>query len=434
MTGKKWPKSTAIAWIRPLAIAAIAAWSSGSAGAAGFTAPDPGIKAMGMAGAFAAQADDPTACFYNPGGLALFKKGKLTVGVAADYLNEAQFQGLAPGIGQGNAGQQKKGFTVPPHVYVVQPLGEKFKLGIAVYTPFSFKTAWDAPDTFAGRFLATRGQIQTYDLNPNISWKIAPSLGLGAGVIYRSAKLSMGRRLSGFNSNAGEFQDVGSFAIDTDWDTGIGWDAGFLNKIGERFSWGVTYRSPISIDFAGAGRLTQISTGDAQVDALNRASLPYDTNLPVGTSVGFPDTATLAVGFAPSPKLWVETDVTQTGWKHFKGLAVIFPSNPSFSRTVQGAWDDALSYRLGVQLKMSKGMVLRLGYAYEESPQPDASVSPFLADAKRSIVSAGFGRDWLDIGFQFIAPESRTTLANADSLNGIYKGNTYVLGISVTKK
>jgi len=431
MIGKKWPKSTALAWICGLAAAAAA---TGPAGGAGFTAPDPGIKAMGMAGAFAAQADDPTAAFYNPGGLALFKKGKLTAGAAGEYLNEAQFQGTAPGIGQGNAGQQEAGLTFHPHVFAVKPLGEKLKLSLAAYTPFSFKNEWDAPDTFAGRFLATSSQLQTYDLNANVSWKIAPGLGFGAGAIYRSAKLSMGRRLSGFNPNAGEFQDVGSFAIDTDWDTGIGWDAGFLNKIGERFAWGVTYRSPIDVDFAGAGRLTQISTGDAQIDALNRASLPYDTNLPVGASISFPDTATLGVGFAPSPKLWVETDVTRTGWSRFEGLAVIFPFNPSFSRTVQGAWDDTLSYRLGARLKMGKGMVLRFGYAYEDSPQPDASVGPFLADAKRSIVSAGFGRDWLDIGFQFIAPESRTTLTNADSLNGTYKGNTYLLGISVTKK
>jgi long-chain fatty acid transport protein len=431
MIGKKWPKSTPLVWVCGIAAAAAVV---GPAGGAGFTAPDPGIKAMGMAGAFAAQASDPTASYYNPGGLALFKKGKLTAGFAADYRNESQFQGLAPGIGQGNGGQQKKGFTLPPHVYAAQPLGDKFKLGIAVYTPFSFKTDWDAPETFAGRFLATSGEIQTYDFNTNLAWKVTPSLGFGAGVVYRSARFSMGRRLSGFNPNAGEFQDVGSFAIETDWDSGIGWDAGFLNKIGERFAWGVTYRSPIDVDFAGAGRLTQISTGDAQIDTLNRASLPYGSNLPVGTSIGFPETATLAVGFAPSPKLWVETDVTQTGWSRFTGLAVIFPSNPSFSRTVQGAWDDALTYRLGVQLKMGKGMVLRFGYAFEESPQPDASVAPIFPDAARSIVSAGFGRDWLDIGFQFIAPESRTTLTNADSLNGTYKGNTYLLGISVTKK
>jgi len=431
MSGEGRLKSLALAWTCGLALAG---GLSRPAGAAGFTAPDPGIKAMGMAGAFAAQANDPTACFYNPGGLALFKKGKLTAGVAADYLNESQFQGNAAGIGQGNAAQQEKTWTLPPHLYAVKPLGETLKLGVGVYTPFSFRTQWADPGAFAGRYLATRGQLQTYDVNANLSWKAAPGLGFGGGVIYRSAKFSMGRRLAGLNPTTGETQDVGSFAIDTDWDHGIGWDAGFLNKIGERFAWGVTYRSPITIDFAGAGRLTQISTGNAQIDALNRASLPYDANLPVGTSIGFPGTATLGVGFAPSPKLWIETDVTQTGWKRFQGLSVFFPSNPGFNQTLQGTWDDTLSYRLGAQLNLGKGMMLRLGYAFEDSPQPDASLGPLFPDAKRSVFSAGFGRDWLDIGFQFIAPVIRTTRTNAGALNGTYKGNTYLLGVSITKK
>jgi long-chain fatty acid transport protein len=427
MTGKGWIKPTALACSCGFALA------GGPLGAAGFTAPDPGIKAMGLAGAFTAQASDPTASFYNPGGLALLKKGKLTAGLAADYLNESQYQGAAPGIGVGTAGQQKKTFTILPHLYAVLPLGDKLKLGVAVYTPYAFKTEWEDPGAFAGRYLTTRGQFQSYDVNTNLSWKVTPSLGFGAGVIYRSAKFSQGRRLPRANPNTGEIQDVGSFAIDTDWDYGLGWDAGFLHKIGQGFAWGVSYRSPIKIDFAGAGRLTQVSTGDAQIDALNRAALPYDTNLRIGTSIDFPQTATLGVGFALGPKLWVETDVTQTGWSRFQGLSVFFPNNPDFNQTLQGAWDDTLSYRLGLQLKMGKGMVLRLGYAFEDTPQPDASLAPLLPDAKTSIFSAGFGRDWLDIGFQFIAPAIRKTTTNADGLNGTYKGNTYLLGISVTK-
>ena len=38
--------------------------------AGGFAIPEQGAKAMALGGAFAAQADDPTALFYNVGGLA----------------------------------------------------------------------------------------------------------------------------------------------------------------------------------------------------------------------------------------------------------------------------------------------------------------------------------------------------------------------------
>ncbi|HKI00447.1 MAG TPA: outer membrane protein transport protein [Thermoanaerobaculia bacterium] len=402
-------------------------------GAAGFSAADPGIKAMGLGGAFTARANDPSAGFFNPGGLALLKKGKLTVGLAGLSLNESQYQGQAPGIGQGTTGAQEKGWTLPAHAFTAIPLGEKMKLGVGIYTPFAFKTEWADPGSFAGRFLTTSGALETYDVNANLGLKITPNFGFGAGVIYRSSRFAMGRRVSGVNPANGQTVDVGSLDLETDYDTGIGWDAGFLHKIGERFAWGVSYRSPIDVDYAGAGRLTQISTGNAQLDQLNRATLPYDLDLPLFTSISFPETATLGIGFAPTEKTWIEADVTQTGWSRFEGLNVSFPFNSTFSRTVQGPWEDALSYRVGAQIEVGGGIQFRVGYGFEESPQPDASLAPLLPDAERNILSAGFGRDWLDIAFQLIAPQTRATATNGDGLNGSYKGNSYQVGISITK-
>ncbi|HEY8019482.1 MAG TPA: outer membrane protein transport protein [Thermoanaerobaculia bacterium] len=409
--------------------------AAAGAGASGFSAPEPGVKAMGMAGAVTARADDPTAGFFNPGALVLVKKGKLTAGGAGEYLNQSAYQGLPPGIGAGTAGQQARRLSPFPHVFALKALGPKLKVGAGAYTPFAFQTEWSDPDTFAGRELTTRSQLQTYDVDANFSYLVTPSFGIGAGVIYRSSKLSMGRRTSAFEPDVGPV-DVGSLAIDTDWDNGTGWDAGFLLKPSSgRFSLGASFRSAIDITYHGAGTLTQIETGDAQFDALNRAALPYGVALPLTSAIAFPATANLGIGFAPSEKLWLEVDVTRTAWSRFQGLTFAFSSEPGFSRTVQqGPWKDTLSYRLGVQLEMAKGILLRLGYALEQTPQPDASLAPFLPDADRSVLCAGFGRDWLDVAFQYVLPKSRTTLTNADALNGTYSGSTYRLAVSITKK
>ncbi|HEY9421703.1 MAG TPA: outer membrane protein transport protein [Thermoanaerobaculia bacterium] len=400
----------------------------------GFSATEPSVKAMGLAGAFAARADDPTAGFYNPGALALVKKGKLTAGLVPVSLNESQYQGLPPGLGASTAAEQEQSIVLRPHAFALLPLSPKLKLGIGAYTPFAFKNEWANPGSFAGRYLSTNSELQTYDVNTNLAWQVSPSFGIGFGAIYRTSRLTMGRRLGANNPSGGGLVDVGSFGIESEWEAGIGWDVGFLNKIGDRFSWGASYRSPIEIDTAGAGRLSQVLTGNAQLDALNRATLPYDTDLPISTTLQFPATATFAVGFAPSEKSWIEVDVTQTSWSDFEGLSVVFPSQASFSQNVQGPWEDALSYRLGIQLGLAKDINIRLGYGFEESPVPDDSLGPFFPDSERSIFSAGIGRDWLDVGFQLIAPDSRTTLTNAGNLNGVYSGNTYLLGISVTKK
>jgi long-chain fatty acid transport protein len=401
---------------------------------AGFAGPDPGIKAMGMAGAFTAQANDPSAIYFNPGGLALFKKGKLTVGGAGRELNELQYQGLAPGVGEGTTGAENKFTTWPVHAYAVQPLGPTLKLGLGVSSPYSFKAHWDnAGNSFPGRFLSKSSELQTYDTSTVVSWKASPGLGLGAGVIYRNSKLTHAHNLSGLNPATGLDVDIASLDVATDYNQGFGWQAGLLNKIGKKFSWGFTYRSPIGINHKGAGRLTQISTGNSQLDELNRATLPYDEDLPIATTLDYPASAALGLAYWPSDKTVIETDVDWTGWSRFKGLAISFPTSSRFDSTLQGAWDDALAYRLGARFTLGKGLQVRLGYAFEESPQPDASTGPFLPDAARSIFSAGIGMDWLDIAFQVIAPENRIIGTNADDFNGAYSGNAYMLGISVTK-
>ena len=57
-----------------LVLASMLATLTGTASlalAAGFKINEQGAKAMAMANAFVAQADDPTALYYNPAGIAL---------------------------------------------------------------------------------------------------------------------------------------------------------------------------------------------------------------------------------------------------------------------------------------------------------------------------------------------------------------------------
>ena len=76
--------------------------------AGGFAADQEGVKAMGMAGAFTAVADDPSCLYYNAGGMSLLKKkGAIVLGASALYLQQSLYQflprivGLFAFLGQG---------------------------------------------------------------------------------------------------------------------------------------------------------------------------------------------------------------------------------------------------------------------------------------------------------------------------------------------
>ena len=64
--------------------------------AAGFRLPEAGAKAMGMGFAFTAQADDPSAIYYNPAGLTQLKGQNVMLGLTYVRENGAEYHGTTP--------------------------------------------------------------------------------------------------------------------------------------------------------------------------------------------------------------------------------------------------------------------------------------------------------------------------------------------------
>jgi long-chain fatty acid transport protein len=402
--------------------------------AAGFDFYDQGGRATGGAGAFAAQADDPTALFYNPGGLALLPKKKGgAAGLATWAWNESLYQGLPPGDGAGTTGAQKTPLHLAPHAYLLLPLGSRGVFGVGLYSPFLLANDWGGKAAFAGRFLSLRSEITSYDVNPTVAYALTPNLGIGFGLTYRSSKISLLDHMGRVDPSTGAFVDVASRAIDTDFEPGYGWNVGWLHRLGKRFSYALAYRSAVKVDYQGVGRLTQIASGNALLDELVRASLPLDEDLGVTTSMEFPAVATLGVAVGLSEALLAEVDVNWTGWSRIRSLDFSFPSDADLDKSVPLLLDDALSYRLGLCWKTATGTELRLGLAREESPQPDETVGPFLADAGRNVFTAGFGRDWLGMAVVWQTYQQRVIQTSGDDLNGNWRASAWRFVLTAKK-
>src|SRR5215212_3041954 len=275
--------------------------------AAGFEFPTQSAKALAMGGAFVAQANDPTAVYYNPGGLGLLAKKKgASVGATMWKFNESLYQGLAPGIGAGTVGEQETPLQTVPHVFGTLAFGAHAVMGVGVYSPFKMQTEWTDPAGFAGRRLATQSELNTLDISTSAGFALGQSFGIGGSFIFRTSDYSASRRVT--VDDRGVLRDVGTLEMKTDSERSYTWSAGVLHRVTPSFSWGASYRAANETEYNGVGALTQIETGDAQLDALVRTQLPFGQDLALGSTLTLPAQATFGIAIGSNQPFLFEAD------------------------------------------------------------------------------------------------------------------------------
>src|SRR5687768_5947056 len=166
-----------------VAVSAIAVVAT-PARAGGLALFEQGARGMGFAGAFTAQADDPSAIFHNPAGLAFLKGKQAYVGGTA-VRPSTDFVGAAPFPGEGTAESGDVGVLPVPALYYSQPFSDRLAIGVGVHTPYGLKTAWASPGTYSGRFISQEATLSGVSINPTLAYKLADRLSIGAGLDVR---------------------------------------------------------------------------------------------------------------------------------------------------------------------------------------------------------------------------------------------------------
>lgn len=393
---------------------------------------DQTARATGVAGAYVAQVDDATAVFFNPGALGLLTKKKgASAGAATSSFRPFHFQGRAPGPGAGTVGAQSTAVDIAPSLFATLPGPGPLVLGAGGYSAFRTRAQWETPEAFSGRFLATATSIDAYDVTTAAGLPLTSAIGIGGSLIYRTAKISLDRRLA--SVVGGTTRDIAEEKIATDMQSTLGWSAGLLVRPSPRFALGITYRAPIRLDLQGVGTLTQLATGDAQLDELVRASLPFDQNLAIATQLDTPAQLSAGIAFTLGEPLLLEFDVNRTQWKSLQSIAFVFPNNRTLDTSYALNLEETMDYRAGLRFQFPTGPIVRLGYAIENSPQPDETLSPFLAMLGRNTITAGFGLDWLDVAVGWSTFGKRSVTTSVQGFNGDYSGNEWTLVMTATK-
>ncbi len=400
---------------------------------AGFSLYEQAGRAMGQGGAYTARVADASGIFFNPAGLARVENGEILGGTSMIVVSR-EFAGMNPYPGYGVHAKSPTQAFFPFHVYWAERLGDDFVVGFGVYNPFGLTTEWKNPDEFPGRFISTKASITPFYFNPTVAVSPASWFRVGAGVMAVHSSLELRRHVGEANPRGTEplVLDPGTVVLTASNDLDYGVNLGFQADLRPGITLGMNYRSRVSITYQGNADFTFTGTG-TELDPVLADLFPKDQ--PASTDLGFPASLVLALGVTPSPRFSAEADLGWIQWSSFDRLPLRFEET-SLNQVLTENWSDVFFYRFGAEIALREDLDLRLGYYYDETPQPASVVSPLLPDNNRTGLSVGLGKDWgrlrADIfGLYLIIPDRNTGSDNRDGFEGTYANGVQVAGLTL---
>ncbi|HLN91251.1 MAG TPA: OmpP1/FadL family transporter [Patescibacteria group bacterium] len=399
--------------------------------AAGFRIPEAGAKAMGMGFAFTAQADDPSAIYYNPAGLTQLKGNNLMVGATYLGLDGGEFTGTTPLTGGATASESQKSldFIIPNAYYTHTTSDGYIAYGVGIFTPFGLGQEYENKNTSIFRNQITLIDLQTVVVNPTIAFKINEYLSVGAGIDYMWGKAKLEK--TPVAPGAGNLYNS---TLESDWGLdgdAWGYNFGILLKPTENFRIGANYRSPFTLKIKDAD--VNISNTNPAYASGTLGATPASTK--GSATVAMP--ATFALGAAYTiGKLTVEADADWTFWSSFQSLPITIQDQvPTlFSTNAPKQWQDVVAFRIGAEYRVTAPLSLRAGFVYDPTPVPASTMGPELPDSNKLDYTVGAGYkigSWtIDVAGMYIDKKDRTvnnqavTAAGGTGFNGTWSGGS----------
>ncbi len=400
----------------------------------GFGLFEHGARGVAMGGAFCAIADDATANYYNPAGLAFLDGTQVATG-AFLITERATFKGMNyPFPGPDYRAQMEQQIFYPFHIHMTGHLTDRVAWGLAIYNPFGLGTWWS--DNFAGRYITKRIDLKVFNINPNIAFKVSDKVSFGVGFDYFLSQVSLTKSIPAVNPFTQRVVDIGQVHMHNKLDGGGGFNLAFMAKPSDTISIGASYRSRVKVKYDAEASFVQIPTGYPDFDALVAGLLPFSINPKGKTEINFPGEYRLGLALHTG-KLTTSVDAVLMDWDSFQDLPINIIGYPALSSDRPERYKDAYTYRLGFEYRVSNRWAWQWGALYDETPVPDESVSPLLPDANRWGLSAGFAYNIteqmrFDLGFLHLRFEDRSTRGkDQDNFNGWYRTTAELLGFTL---
>lgn len=351
--------------------------------AAGFQLSEQSAIQMGraMAGA-GVVGDDLSAVHYNPAGMTLLSGTRMQatgtwVAVNLDYESHD---------GSVTENGRLKGQTIPAG-FLTHQINDSLWAGLGLTVPYGMGTEFG--EGWEGRERGTESMILTFDINPNLAWKVNEKLSVGGGVSlqYAKAELGSGRIVSenGHTINSNVKGDSWAW----------GWNVGVMFQPVETVRLGLAYRSHIAHNADGHTTLSNVPNALLNPYAPGVSNLRSDMEVRIKT----PDTVTLSATWEATDALRLSGMARWSKWSNFRSLNV---QNLDLAGTklgttvVENNWDDTWFFSVGADYKLNGQWTVRGGVAYDQGPVENQYRMAVIPDTDRVWFSGGASYKYTD--------------------------------------
>lgn len=444
---------------------------SSSYAGGGFALPGVGSKALNMGGAFRGLADDWSAAYWNPAGLAYLDTSELTMNFYTlnfrpEYTPNVKLGEGGYGVGYPDETYypEDRAFFLPSFsgFYRFSQMGG-FTGGVAFYVPYKLESRWDLykpPSGFDNTIPYPKFDHQTdilvWDLHPTMAKSfMEEKLSLGLGLSIQRADFELRRPVLVPSSLPRPYD---YFPVDAHMKTngwGVGFNAGVLYKYSPKLQFGFSYQSPVDIDLTGSIDLQMYLPNIPTAQSTILGGTVYYRDDDFKTTLSLPGEVGVGVMFKPIEKLTLTSDISSVNWSRLKRIdtkdMTLTPGeNDTIYVSVRKTkipfnWDNIAKFSVGGEYILKEGLFVRGGYFFEQSPIPNSTFTlliPDVGDKHSFNVGLSYKINSVELGYayQLIVYKKREVKAiedvNADgrydNLPGTYKMLFHCSGLSFT--
>jgi long-chain fatty acid transport protein len=340
-----------------------------------------GTEDVALAGAgWAARAQDASTLFKNPAGMSLLEGNQFQQGLQALYFQSGGFSGTNTPYG-GNGGGNPVGALPAASGFYVHSLSKDFKVGLGMLSNFGLGLKND--QGFAGRYYVKQAALIGITFAPVASYRVNEQFSIGGG-----PNIMVGYMKTTANINTPNPLGSGDGQLEVkDTTVGVGGQFGVLFEPKKGTRVGVTYYSPIKLNFSDTPTFSNLGTFGTTLQNNGVLNKRIDMGITVPQHV-------MLSGYHELSDAWaIMGDFGWENWSKFGQVDVAVVSDTTTSLTTTSKYDDTYHVGVGTQYRLNPEWLLNGGFAYDSSMVSAANRS--IALPVGATYKWGLGANWL---------------------------------------